>query len=86
MLYRNYGALITSPIQFKSGASGCEGCARGSRRVSLEVKNYEDDRQALVVHAGYKSKWLQVDAPLNPYGSGAYGTRMKSAEKLYFNW
>ena len=49
-------------------------------------KYNEDDRQALVVHAGYKSKWLQVDAPLNPYGSGAYGTRMKSAEKLYFDW
>lgn len=55
-LYGKYGALITSPFWFKSSASGCEGCARGSRRVSLEVKNCEDDRQALVVHAGYKSR------------------------------
>lgn len=58
MLYRNYGALITSPFWFKSSASGCEGCARGSRRVSLEAKNYEDDRQALVVHAVYKSRMI----------------------------
>ena len=44
----------------------------------------EDDRQALVVQAGYKSKWLQVDATLNSWGSGACDTRMKRAEKRYF--
>ena len=58
VLYRNYGALITSPAWFKSSASGCEGCAWGSRRVSLEVKNYEGDRQALIVHAVYKSRMI----------------------------
>ena len=44
----------------------------------------EDDRQALVVQAGYKSKWLQVNATLNSWGSGPHDTRMKRAEKRYF--
>lgn len=46
---------VVSPNQFKSSASGCEGCARGSRRVKrLIMLRY--NRQALVVHAEYKSR------------------------------
>lgn len=46
---------VVSPVQFKSGASGCEGCARGSRKVKRLIV-MRCDRQALVVHAVYKSR------------------------------
>lgn len=55
-LYGKYGAYV-SPIRFKSGASGCEGCARGSRKVKRLIV-LKRDRQALIVHAVYKSRMI----------------------------